>query len=50
MVYNYFTVINSASKNLEEEFEKEFKKRGNWKRSSKNIDFLYIDEDEKKIY
>ena len=44
MVYNYFTVIHHDSKELEEEFEKEFKKRGNWKKSSKNIDFLYIDE------
>ena len=48
MVYNYFTVIHNDSKELEEEFEKEFKKRGNWKKSSKNIDFLYIDEDETK--
>lgn len=48
MIYNYFTVIHNDSKELEEEFEKEFKKRGNWKKSSKNIDFLYIDEDETK--
>ena len=44
MVYNYFTIIHNDNKILEEEFEKEFKKRGNWKKSTKNIDFLYIDE------
>ena len=44
MVYNYFTIIHNDNKILEEEFEKEFKKRGNWKKSSRNINFLYIDE------
>ena len=50
MVNNYFTIIHNDNKILEEEFDKEFKKRGNWKKSKLgNIDFLYIDDTKKCI-
>ena len=43
--YTYFTIIHQENKILENEFDKQFQMRGNWKKSKLgNLNFLYVDE------